>query len=94
MWKVSASGFRVINEINNTNMNIYTMPCTCSVCGGEGEMIAKDIHRLYLGAQARHRDPEVCAQNLERRRKKLDEREAKLNNNIIPKPNGRQRTKI
>ena len=58
-------------------MNPYRIPVTCSVCGEEGMMHAGYAGQNWLH-EMRHSDPEVCADNLLRRRRELERREAKL----------------
>jgi len=52
-------------------MKIYTEPCTCSVCGGDG------MARIgtWTWGELVHVDPAVCAENLRRQREDLERRE-------------------
>ncbi len=61
-------------------MKIYTMPATCDVCGGEGCATPRvAASQWFKGNEIRHSDPRVCADNLARKKRELDEREKELN---------------
>lgn len=60
-------------------MKIYTMTATCDVCGGEGAATPKTAAANWMvGSFTSHSDPRVCADNLKRKKRELDEREAAL----------------
>jgi hypothetical protein len=52
-------------------MKIYTEPCTCSVCGGDGVALIG----TWTWGELRHVDLAVCAENLRRQREDLERRE-------------------
>lgn len=58
-------------------MNPYQFEACCEVCGESG---VTDFHGLaaQFTVGVRHSNPQVCADNLERRRKRLEAREAEL----------------
>lgn len=55
-------------------MRIFTERCTCDVCGGPGLARPDHVWGSWFGG-LRHNDPAVCAEYLEKRRKRLDKRE-------------------
>lgn len=60
-------------------MNPYQFEVTCDVCGEPGMGDSRASAAQWLaGSQVRHTDPRVCAMNLERKRLKLEKREAAL----------------
>ena len=54
-------------------MNPYIIPSRCSVCGEEGMLHASDLGTDWFNP-VRHRDPEVCAENLARQRRNEEAR--------------------
>lgn len=58
-------------------MNPYIFPVCCDVCGEEGMARPCDAGAAFLGG-IRHSDPEICANNLRIKARKLEEREKAL----------------
>lgn len=50
-------------------MNPYIIPSVCSVCGEEGFLHSNDVGMDWL-VEVKHRDPEICAENLRRQAEK------------------------
>ena len=60
-------------------MNPYFMTATCDVCGCEGAATPKTSAANWIvGNFVSHTDPRVCADNLKRKKRELDERERAL----------------
>jgi hypothetical protein len=60
-------------------MNLYRFKVHCNVCGGEGAASAEtSAASWYEGSFIAHDDPRVCAENLARRKRELEQREAAL----------------
>lgn len=51
-------------------MKRFLLPISCSVCGGEGGVSMGDVADAWQYG-ARHRAPEVCAENLRREARRL-----------------------
>jgi hypothetical protein len=61
-------------------MRHMTYPSTCSVCGGEGVTDRRNAGKDWIvGHTMRHTNPQICADNLARKKRELDEREVALN---------------
>jgi len=56
----------------------YQFPVTCAVCGEEGVATIDGAASRWSGGTLRHTDPQVCANNLARRKCELDAREKTL----------------
>lgn len=50
----------------------YEEEVTCDVCGGKGVAAPRDAASRWLGGKLRHTDPQVCADNLRKERKRLE----------------------
>jgi hypothetical protein len=60
-------------------MNIFNLSVTCEVCGCEGAATPKVVAAAWTkGNFVSHRDPQVCADNLKRKKADLDKREKQL----------------
>ena len=60
-------------------MNPYQFEACCEVCGEGGFTDTRGLAAQFMvGRVLRHSDPAVCAANLERKRKRLEKREAAL----------------
>ena len=59
-------------------MRLATCKTCCDICGEEGVAAPQDAANQWLGGIIRHSDPEVCAVNLKRKRKKFEKREEEL----------------
>ena len=58
-------------------MNPYQFEACCEVCGEAGVTDFRGLAAQYT-VGVRHSNPQVCADNLERKRKRLEKREAAL----------------
>lgn len=58
-------------------MNPYVCEVTCEVCGDGGMATPRVAAAEWFGG-VRHADPAVCADNLRRKARKLEEREKAL----------------
>ena len=58
-------------------MNPYQFEAYCDVCGEGGFTDTRGLAAQFT-VGIRHSNPQVCADNLERKRKRLEEREAAL----------------
>lgn len=64
-------------------MDCFPFRVVCSVCGGEGVGNADAAAAEWIvGEKIVHTDPQVCADNLERKKKLLDKKEAVLNEKL------------
>lgn len=65
-------------------MNPYVVEVVCDVCGEGGMCRPRDAAAQWYGEGLRHTDPEVCARNLRRQRKRLEAEKAKLHEATAP----------
>lgn len=57
-------------------MNIHQFPGVCDICGGEGMGTIRTAGAMWdRNSEVRHNDPRICASNLARRARELDQRE-------------------
>lgn len=60
-------------------MRTYTTTVHCDVCGCEGQGSLRTAAAAWDSNRTiRHRDPSVCAENLQRQKRELDKREKEL----------------
>lgn len=63
-------------------MNPFTEEVTCDVCGGDGVATMQDSCSRWVGGRIRHRDPQVCADNLYREREADKRRKKELESKV------------
>ena len=64
-------------------MNPFFCKTYCDVCGGEGVGTPRTSAAMWSKEHTvRHTDPRVCADNLQRRKEELDQKEKELNSKV------------